>query len=109
VPLSVTLSPKYCILVFVQICRVLTIVFHSFVVLQIQRSLQLRIEEQGKCLQMMLEQHSIPVTNTDKVLDDSTSVEGSKLSSDVPESSTAKEVSENCQNGLTKQTGKKYI
>jgi hypothetical protein len=78
-------------------------------VLQIQRSLQLRIEEQGKCLQMMLEQHSIPVTNTDKVLDDSTSVEGSKLSSDVPESSTAKEVSENCQNGLTKQTGKKYI
>jgi hypothetical protein len=70
---------------------------------QIQRSLQLRIEEQGKCLQMMLEQHNIPMT--DKVLDASASVEGSKLSSDVPESSTTKEVSENCQNGLTKQTG----
>ncbi|KAK2630879.1 hypothetical protein QOZ80_UnG0719830 [Eleusine coracana subsp. coracana] len=70
--------------------------------LEIQRSLQLRIEEQGKCLQMMLEQHSIPVT--DKVLDASTSAEGSKLSLDVPESSTVKEVSENCQNGLTKQT-----
>jgi hypothetical protein len=109
VPLSVTLSPKYCILVFVQICQSSYNCFSFIRCLQIQRSLQLRIEEQGKCLQMMLEQHSIPVTNTDKVLDDSTSVEGSKLSSDVPESSTAKEVSENCQNGLTKQTGKKYI
>uniref|UniRef100_A0A0A9D3B8 HTH myb-type domain-containing protein n=1 Tax=Arundo donax TaxID=35708 RepID=A0A0A9D3B8_ARUDO len=70
--------------------------------LEIQRSLQLRIEEQGKCLQMMLEQQCIP--GTDKVLDASTSAEESKLSSDLPESSTVKEVSENCQNGLTKQT-----
>ncbi|TVU39510.1 hypothetical protein EJB05_12933 [Eragrostis curvula] len=70
--------------------------------LEIQRSLQLRIEEQGKCLQMMLEQHSIP--GADKVMDASTSAEGSKLPSDPPESSIVKEVSENCQNGLTKQT-----
>jgi hypothetical protein len=52
---------------------------------------------------MMLEQHSIPVT--DKVLDASTPAEGSKLSSDVLESSTVKQLSENCQNGLTNQTG----
>ncbi|XP_062187955.1 protein PHOSPHATE STARVATION RESPONSE 2-like isoform X4 [Phragmites australis] len=70
--------------------------------LEIQRSLQLRIEEQGKCLQMMLEQQCIP--GTDKALDASTPAEGSKLSSDLPESSTVKEVTENSQNGLTKQT-----
>ncbi|WVZ62916.1 hypothetical protein U9M48_012607 [Paspalum notatum var. saurae] len=70
--------------------------------LEIQRSLQLRIEEQGKCLQMMLEQQCIP--GTEKSLDASTSAEGSKLPSDIPESSTAKEVPENSQNGLTKQT-----
>ncbi|XP_062189455.1 protein PHOSPHATE STARVATION RESPONSE 2-like [Phragmites australis] len=70
--------------------------------LEIQRSLQLRIEEQGKCLQMMLEQQCIP--GTDKALDASTSAEGSKLSSDLPETSGVKEVSENSQNGLTKPT-----
>ncbi|KAL6611212.1 hypothetical protein ACP70R_039140 [Stipagrostis hirtigluma subsp. patula] len=72
--------------------------------LEIQRSLQLRIEEQGKCLQMMLEQQCIPRTGTDKVLDASASAEGSKLSSDLPESSNANDVLENSQNGLTKQT-----
>ncbi|CAL5090097.1 unnamed protein product [Urochloa decumbens] len=70
--------------------------------LEIQRSLQLRIEEQGKCLQMMLEQQCIP--GTEKAADASTSPEGSKLSSEVPESSTVKEVPEASQNGLTKQT-----
>ncbi|CAN6171806.1 unnamed protein product [Urochloa humidicola] len=70
--------------------------------LEIQRSLQLRIEEQGKCLQMMLEQQCIP--GTEKAADASTSAEGSKLSSEIPESSTVKEVPEASQNGLTKQT-----
>ncbi|OEL30463.1 Protein PHOSPHATE STARVATION RESPONSE 2 [Dichanthelium oligosanthes] len=71
--------------------------------LEIQRSLQLRIEEQGKCLQMMLEQQCIP--GTEKAANASTSAEGSKLSSEIPESSTVKEVPETSQNGLTKQTG----
>lgn len=70
--------------------------------LEIQRGLQLRIEEQGKCLQMMLEQQCIP--GTEKALDASTSAEGSKLPSEIPKSSTAKEVPENSRNGLTKQT-----
>ncbi|KAL5197019.1 hypothetical protein ABZP36_000531 [Zizania latifolia] len=70
--------------------------------LEIQRSLQLRIEEQGKCLQMMLEQQCIP--GTDKVLDASTSAEGSKLSSDVQESSAVKDVPDKSQNGIDKQT-----
>ncbi|XP_006657651.1 protein PHOSPHATE STARVATION RESPONSE 2 [Oryza brachyantha] len=69
--------------------------------LEIQRSLQLRIEEQGKCLQMMLEQQCIP--GTDKA-EASTPAEGSKPSSDLPESSTAKDVTENTQNGTAKQT-----
>ncbi|KAL6871462.1 hypothetical protein ACP4OV_014291 [Aristida adscensionis] len=72
--------------------------------LEIQRSLQLRIEEQGKCLQMMLEQQCIPANGADKVPDASTSAERSKLSSDLPESSNVKDVTENSQNGLTKQT-----
>uniref|UniRef100_A0A0D3GQC8 HTH myb-type domain-containing protein n=2 Tax=Oryza barthii TaxID=65489 RepID=A0A0D3GQC8_9ORYZ len=57
--------------------------------LEIQRSLQLRIEEQGKCLQMMLEQQCIP--GTDKAVDASTSAEGTKPSSDLPESSAVKD------------------
>ena len=71
--------------------------------LQIQRSLQLRIEEQGKCLQMMLEQQCIP--GTEKATDASTSAEGSKLSSETPEPSAVKEVPETSKNGPTKQTG----
>lgn len=71
--------------------------------LQIQRSLQLRIEEQGKCLQMMIEQQCIP--GTEKANDASTSADGSKLPSEIPESSTVKEVPETSQNGITKQTG----
>ena len=70
--------------------------------LEIQRSLQLRIEEQGKCLQMMLEQQCIP--GTDKAVDASTSAEGTKPSSDLPESSAVKDVPENSQNGIAKQT-----
>jgi hypothetical protein len=70
--------------------------------LEIQRSLQLRIEEQGKCLQMMLEQQCIP--GTEKATDASTSAEGSKLSSEIPEPAAVKEVPETSQNGLTKQT-----
>ncbi|KAG8099943.1 hypothetical protein GUJ93_ZPchr0013g36276 [Zizania palustris] len=69
--------------------------------LEIQRSLQLRIEEQGKCLQMMLEQQCIP--GTDKVLDASTSAEGSKGSSDVQEPSAVKDVPDKSQNGIDKQ------
>ncbi|KAF8692622.1 hypothetical protein HU200_039440 [Digitaria exilis] len=71
--------------------------------LEIQRSLQLRIEEQGKCLQMMIEQQCIP--GTEKANDASTSADGSKLPSEIPESSTVKEVPETSQNGITKQTG----
>ncbi|XP_021309375.1 protein PHOSPHATE STARVATION RESPONSE 2-like isoform X2 [Sorghum bicolor] len=70
--------------------------------LEIQRSLQLRIEEQGKCLQKMLEQQCIP--GTEKAQDASTTADELKLPSEIPESSTVKEVRENCQNGSTKQT-----
>lgn len=69
--------------------------------LEVQRSLQLRIEEQGKCLQIMIEQQCKP--GTDKVLDASTSAEGSKLSSGPPESSTVKNVPNNSQNGTAVQ------
>jgi hypothetical protein len=88
-------------------CRVLnflklTLLVQCLFALQIQRSLQLRIEEQGKCLQMMLEQQCIP--GTDKAVDASTSAEGTKPSSDLPESSAVKDVPENSQNGIAKQT-----
>lgn len=52
---------------------------------------------------MMLEQQCIP--GTEKATDASTSAEGSKLSSEILESSTAKEVPETSPNGITKQTG----
>jgi hypothetical protein len=71
--------------------------------LQVQRNLQLRIEEQGKCLQIMIEQQCKP--GADKVLDASTSAEGSKLSSDPKESSTVKDVPNNSQNGTAAQAG----
>uniref|UniRef100_A0ACD5VDV2 Uncharacterized protein n=1 Tax=Avena sativa TaxID=4498 RepID=A0ACD5VDV2_AVESA len=69
--------------------------------LEVQRSLQLRIEEQGKCLQIMIEQQCKP--GADKVLDASTSAEGSKLSSEPPESCTVKDVPNNSQNGTAPQ------
>lgn len=69
--------------------------------LEVQRNLQLRIEEQGKCLQIMIEQQCKP--GADKVLDASTSAEGSKLSSDPKESSTVKDVPNNSQNGTAAQ------
>ena len=71
--------------------------------LQVQRSLQLRIEEQGKCLQIMIEQQCKP--GTDKVVDASPSAEGSKLSSEPPESSTVKDVPNSSQNGTAAQAG----
>lgn len=52
---------------------------------------------------MMLEQQCIP--GTDKAVDASTSAEGTKPSSDLPESSAVKDVPENSQNGIAKQTG----
>lgn len=70
--------------------------------LEIQRSLQLRIEEQGKCLQMMLEQQCIP--GAEKAQDASTAADELRSPSEIPESSTVKEVPENSQNGSTKQT-----
>jgi hypothetical protein len=64
--------------------------------------LQLRIEEQGKCLQMMLEQQCIP--GAEKAQDASTAADELRSPSEIPESSTVKEVPENSQNGSTKQT-----
>jgi len=51
----------------------------------------------------MLEQQCIP--GTEKAQDASTTADELKLPSEIPESSTVKEVRENCQNGSTKQTG----
>jgi hypothetical protein len=51
----------------------------------------------------MIEQQCKP--GADKVMDASTSTEGSKLSSDPPESYTAKDVPNNSQNGTAAQAG----
>jgi hypothetical protein len=51
----------------------------------------------------MIEQQCKP--GADKVMDAPTSTEGSKLSSDPPESDTVKDVPNNSQNGTAAQAG----